>query len=102
MALVGKAKNEDCEIFLNEVECEDEVMEETKKDPSLQTKEYKIIWWKKMKKINYYIFKGKNGDHIIGKYYVGHFSMWMAMESDTWCTSTHALYIVLFQSCFFF
>jgi hypothetical protein len=43
MALVGKAKNEDCEIFLNEVECEDEVMEETKKDPSLQTKEYKII-----------------------------------------------------------
>jgi hypothetical protein len=32
MALVGKAKNEDCEIFLNEVECEDEVMEETKKE----------------------------------------------------------------------
>jgi hypothetical protein len=27
----------------------DEVMEETKKDPSLQTKENKIIWWKKWK-----------------------------------------------------
>jgi hypothetical protein len=34
-------------------------MEETKKGPSLQTKEIKIIWCKKMKKKNYYIFKGK-------------------------------------------
>jgi hypothetical protein len=45
--LVGKAKNEDCERFLNEVECEDEVMEETKKDPSLQTKESKSFDEKK-------------------------------------------------------
>jgi hypothetical protein len=31
-------QNERCEMFLNEVECEDEVMEEIQENPSLKTK----------------------------------------------------------------
>ncbi len=41
-------QNEDCEIFLNDVKCEDEIMEETQEDSSLQISKVKYF---KMKKI---------------------------------------------------
>jgi hypothetical protein len=51
-----------------------------------------ILFW------NYCIPKGKNGGHIIGKFYVGHFlCVNDNKKSDIWCTSNHALYLVLLQ-----
>jgi hypothetical protein len=37
-------RNEGCEMFLNEANCEKEIMEETQKNEGLQTKENKNIW----------------------------------------------------------
>jgi hypothetical protein len=38
-----ESKFEDNEIFLNNVECEDEVMEKTHEEPSLQMKESEVL-----------------------------------------------------------
>ncbi len=76
-------QNEDCEVFFNDVKCEDEVMEETQEDSSLQIRKvnYYKMMRKKWRKIwNYCIPKGKNGGHIIEMFLVGHSSMWMTMK----------------------
>jgi hypothetical protein len=61
-------------------------MEKLKKNPSLQTKNNKILkksWWKK-NWTNFGIIassqRKNNGGFIIGMSYVNHFSMWMRMQ----------------------
>ncbi len=41
-------QNENCEVFFNDVKCEDEIMEETQEDSSLQIR--KVNYFKMMKK----------------------------------------------------
>jgi hypothetical protein len=65
-------------MFLNAIECENEIMEKKRKNSSLQTKKNRGL--KMMKKIkikiwNYYISKGKGANFIIGMLHVGHFFM---------------------------
>ncbi len=36
-------QNEDCEVFFNDVKCEDEIMEETQKDSSLKIRKVKFF-----------------------------------------------------------
>jgi len=67
-------QNESCEMFLNEVTHENEIMEKTQENRGLQTKESKnpkkyelISFW------NYYKFpKGESEVLIIEMPYVGH------------------------------
>ncbi len=76
-------QNEGCEMFMSEVKYKDKVMEEIQQNPSLQTKEKKILKndEKTLRKIwNYCIPKGKNEGLLIGMPYVGLCSMWMTMQ----------------------
>lgn len=72
-----RIQNEECEMFLNAIKCENEIMKKQKENPSLKTRKNRVS--KTMKKINkiwnYYISKGKSANFVIGMLYVGHFSM---------------------------
>jgi hypothetical protein len=68
-------QNEGCEIFMNETKFEDDVMEEKKFNPSLQTKgstipktdEKKLIFLETIS------FSKTNGNHIIGIFMLVYF-----------------------------
>ncbi len=89
--------NESCERFLNEVTCENEIMEETQEE-SKDRKKYEFYFSLELLQIS----QRKKWSPYNRNALCWSFLCEWQCKSDTWCISYPTLYVVLFQFYVFF